>query len=129
MSFPGSCEQALTMNNITLKLQKLWTHKFTFKIMSKMLQQPNFFHSQRSTLQEDAPAKFFISMTFGVCSVARTRSSIFYAYLITTIGNRNLEVKTCFTPRNLFRAEQISYNSQLINVDVFSRFGNVHIGS
>ena len=32
-----------TMNNIAPKLQKRWTHKFAFKIISKMLKQPNFF--------------------------------------------------------------------------------------
>ena len=32
-----------TMNNIAPKLQKCWTHKIAFKIVSKMLKQPNFF--------------------------------------------------------------------------------------
>ena len=31
-----------TMNNIAPKLQKCWTHKIGFKIVSKMLKQPNF---------------------------------------------------------------------------------------
>ena len=60
-----------------------------------MLKQPNFFHSQPSTLPKDAPAKFYLSTTFGlsfVSSVASTRSSYSYAYLTTKIGNRNLNV-------------------------------------
>ena len=84
------------MNNIAPKLQKCWTHKIAFKIISKMLKQPNFFYSQSSTLPQDAPAKFCLSTTFGssfaVSSVAPTRSSTFCAYLITKIGNRNLKV-------------------------------------
>ena len=31
------------MHNIAPKLQKCWTHKIAFKIISKMLKQPNFF--------------------------------------------------------------------------------------
>ena len=83
------------MNNIAPKLQKCWTQKITFKIISKMLNQPNFFHSQLSTLPKDAPAKLYLSATFGlsfmISSVAPTRSSTFYAYLITKIVNRNLK--------------------------------------
>ena len=60
-----------------------------------MLQQSNFFHSQLSTLSKDAPAKFYLSTTFGlsfmISSVAPTRSLTFYTYLITKIGNRNLK--------------------------------------
>ena len=56
-----------------------------------MLKQPNFFHSQPSTL-----AKFYLSATFGlsfmISSAASTRSSTFYAYLIAKVGNRNLKV-------------------------------------
>ena len=59
-----------------------------------MLKQPNFFHSQPSTLPTEAPAKFYLSTTVGlssmISSVAPTGSSTFYAYLITKIGNRNL---------------------------------------
>ena len=84
-----------TMNNIAPKLQKRWTHKIAFKIISKMLKQPNFFQSWPSTLPKDAPAKFYLSTTFGlrlmISSVAPTRQSTFYAYLITKIGNRNLK--------------------------------------
>ena len=44
----------------------------------------------------DTPAKFYLSTTFGlrlmISSVARTRLSTFYAYLITKIGNRNVKV-------------------------------------
>ena len=53
------------MNNIAPKLQKCWTHKIAFKIKQKMLKQPNFFHSQPSTLPKDALAKFYRSTTFG----------------------------------------------------------------
>ena len=60
----------------------------------KMPKQPNFFYSQAATLPKDAPAKFYISTGFGlrfmISSVAPTRSSTFYAYLITKIGNCNL---------------------------------------
>ena len=60
-----------------------------------MLKQPDFFYSQPSTLSKKAHAKFYLSTTFGlrfmINSVAPTRSSTFYAYLITKIGNRNLE--------------------------------------
>ena len=70
-----------TMNNIALKLQKCWTHKIAFKIISKMLKQPNFFQSQPSTLPKDAPAKFYLSTTFGlsfvISSVVPTRSLTF----------------------------------------------------
>ena len=70
-----------TMNNIAPKLQKCWTHKIAFKIISKMLKQPNFFQSKPSTLPKDTPAKFYLSTTFGlhlmISSVAPTRSSAF----------------------------------------------------
>ena len=83
------------MNNIARKLQKCWTHKIAFKIISKMLKQPNFFYSQPSTLPEEALAKFYHSTIFGLSSVIRsvvlTRSLTFYAYLIAKIGNRNLK--------------------------------------
>ena len=59
-----------------------------------MVKQPNFFHSQPSSLPEEALAKFYLSTTFGssfmISSVAPTRSSTSYAYLITKIANRNL---------------------------------------
>ena len=59
-----------------------------------MLKQPNFFYGQPSTLPKDAPAKFYLSMTFGlnfmISFVASTRSSTSYAYLISKIGNSNL---------------------------------------
>ena len=55
-----------------------------------------FFNSQSSTLPYYAPGKFYLSTTFGLSfmmsSVAPTRSSPFYAYLITKIGNRNLKL-------------------------------------
>ena len=83
-----------TMNNIARKLQKCWTHKIAFKIISKVLKQPNFFYSQPSTLPKEAPAKFYLSTTFGlsfmISSVAPTGSSTSSADLITKIGNHNL---------------------------------------
>ena len=78
------------MNNIAPKLQKCWTHKIAFKIISKMLKELNFFHSQPST-----HPKSYLSMTFGlrfmIRSVAPTRLLTFCEYLITKIGNHNLE--------------------------------------
>ena len=87
------------MNNIAPRLQKCWTHKIAFKIISKMLKQPNFFHSQPLTLPKEAFARFYLSKTFSlsfvISSVAPTQSSTFYActYLITEIGNNNLRAK------------------------------------
>ena len=82
------------MNNIAPKLKKCCTHKIAIKIISKMLKQPNLFYSEPATLPNDTPAKFCFSTAFGLSfmirSVAPTRSSTFYAYLITKIGNRNL---------------------------------------
>ena len=54
------------MNNIAPKLQKCWTRKIAFKIILKKVKQPNFFYSQPSTLPKDAPAKFYLSMSFGL---------------------------------------------------------------
>ena len=88
----------LTMNNIAPKLQKCWTHEIAFKIISKMLKQPNFFYSQPCTLPKEALAKFYISTAFGlgfmISSVAPILSSTFYAYLVTKIGNCNLKALT-----------------------------------
>ena len=59
-----------------------------------MLKQSNFFHSQPSRPPKDAPAKFYLSTTFGlrfmISSVAPTQSVTFNPYLITKIGNCNL---------------------------------------
>ena len=61
-----------------------------------MLKQPDFFYSQPSTLPKEVLATFYLSTTFGlsfmISSVAPTRRSSFYAYLITKIGNRNLKI-------------------------------------
>ena len=58
-----------------------------------MLKQQNFFYSQPSTLPKEALAKFYLPCAFGlsfmISSVVPTRSSTFYAYLVTKIGNRN----------------------------------------
>ena len=63
--------------------------------MKKVLKQPNFFYGQTSTLPKEALANFYLSKTFGlsfiISSVAPTRSSTCYAYLVTKIGNRNLK--------------------------------------
>ena len=71
------------MNNIAPKLKKFWTNNFAFKIISKMLKPPNFFHSQLSTLSKDAPVKFHFS-TFGLSVminfVAPTQSSISHTH-------------------------------------------------
>ena len=84
------------MNNITPKLQKCWTHKIASNIMSESNQISFTVYSQPSTLPKDAPAKFYLSTTFGlsfmISSVAPNQSSTFYAYLITKIGNRNLNL-------------------------------------
>ena len=59
-----------------------------------MLKEPNFFDSQPCALPKNAPANFYLSPSFGlsfvISSVAPNRSSTFYSYLITKIGNRNL---------------------------------------
>ena len=63
--------------------------------IKKKLKQPNFFYSQPSTLLMDAPANFYLSTSFDLCSMissaAPTRLPTFYAYLITKIGSRNLK--------------------------------------
>ena len=83
------------MNDIAPKLQKCWTHKIALDFTSKLL---NFFYSHPSTLRKEALAKFYLSTTFSlsftISSVALTRLSTFYAYLITKIGNRNLKVSS-----------------------------------
>ena len=83
------------MNNIAPKLQKCWTQKIAFNIISKMLKQLNFFYIQPFTLPKDAPANFYLStnvgLSFMISSVALNRLSTFYAYLITKIGNHNLK--------------------------------------
>ena len=105
-----------TMNNVALKLQKCWRHKIAFKIISKMLKQPNLFHSQPSTLPKKAPAKFHPStvsgLNFMISSVAPTRSSTFCAYLITKIGNRNVNM---FCGRSLGSIQRCE-NSLLKNI-------------
>ena len=62
-----------------------------------MLKQLNFLYSQPSTLPKETVAKFYLSTTFSLSfmtsSVAPAQSSTFYAYLITQIGNHNLNMK------------------------------------
>ena len=63
----------------------------------KNAKQPNFYYSQPSTLPKDAPEKFYLSSSFGLSfmirSVAPTRLSTFYAYIVTKIENRKLKSK------------------------------------
>ena len=95
--------------------------KLPSKSYKKILKQPNFFHSQPSTLPKDTPAKVNLSTTFGlsfmISSVAHTWPSTFNVYLITKIGNRNLNpISTggsfppplCFLPVTFFVLESIS---------------------
>ena len=80
-----------------------------------MLKQPNFFHSQPSALPKDAPgeapAHFHLSMSLGfsfISSVTPTRSSI-YAYLITKIGNCNVNANI----RELKQTDAAAVNRQI----------------
>ena len=67
----------------------------TQKLCKKMLRHPDFFHSEPSVLSKDAPAKFHLSVTFGlsfmISSVASTCSPTFYKYLITKIRIHSLK--------------------------------------
>ena len=80
-------EQRFTINNITSKLLKCWTQKIAFRIIPKMLEQPNFVNSQLSSLPKDAPEKFYLStasgLSFMISSVAPTQLSTSFTYLIT----------------------------------------------
>ena len=97
------------MNKNAPKLQKCWTHKTAFKIMSNMLKQPYFFYSQLSTIPQEALARFCLSTNFSlsvfISYVAPTRLSTSYAYSVTKIRNRNLNViassQTGYPPLNL----------------------------
>ena len=53
-------------NNIAPKLQKCWTQKIAFKIIPKMLKQPNFFYGQPSALPKETLSKFYLSTTVAV---------------------------------------------------------------
>ena len=83
------------MNIIAPKQQKCCTHKISFKIILKMSEQPNFFYRQPSALPKEALAKLYLSTTFSssfmMNSVALTRPSTSYTYLITKMENRNLD--------------------------------------
>ena len=83
------------MNNITPKLQNAGHPKLPSKSY-KNVKATKFFYSQPSTLPKEALAKFYFSTTFGlsfmISSVAPTRLSTFKAYLITKIGDRNLNL-------------------------------------
>ena len=81
------------MNNIEPKLQKCWTLKIAFKIISKMLKQPNFselafYTSEGHTYKVLSFYDFWFTFNDKFCSPYPIVD--FYAYLITKIGNRNL---------------------------------------
>ena len=79
------------MNNIAPKLQKCWTHKIAFKIISKNAKATKFLLQSAFYTSK---AKFYLPTTFGlsfISSVAPTRASTTYAYLLTKIGNRDLK--------------------------------------
>ena len=82
-----------TMNNVVPKLQKCWTNIIAFKIISRIVKQQNFFHSQPSTLANQALTKLYIStifsLSFMISSVAPARSSTSHGYLIIKIGKRD----------------------------------------
>ena len=104
------------MNNIAPTLQKCWRHKIVFEIILKMLKQANFFYSQPSRLPKGALAKFYLSTAFGlsfkVSSVPPYGSMIFYAYLITKIGNHNFKHFKLFFEETMLRNCQ---NIEIIN--------------
>ena len=102
------------MNNIAPKLQKRWTHKIASKIIFKMLNnqisfRASLLHFQRTHLQS-----FIFPTTFGlrlmISSVAPTRLSTFYAYLITKIGNRNLKQAYLLIP-----VCKMNYHTDIVN--------------
>ena len=74
---------------IAPKLQKYCRHKIAVKSDTKYQSNQIYFYSQPATLPKDALAKFYLSMAFGlsfmISSVVPTRSSDFYAYLITKL--------------------------------------------
>ena len=53
-----------------------------------MLKQPNFFHSQPSTLPKDAPAKFYLSMTFDL------------RFMISSVALPDHRLLSIFNPQN-----------------------------
>ena len=79
--------------------QNCRTHKIAFKII-KNAKATKFLSQSPSTLPQDAFANFYLSVTFGlsfmISSVAPTRSSTSYAYLITRIENCNLKSTVLF---------------------------------
>ena len=120
MTVKSVLKSRFTMNNIAPKLQKCWTRKITFKIISKMLKQPKFFCIQLSTRPKEALVKFYLSTTFGlsftISSVAPTRSSTSYAYLITKIRKRNIKVALFSTMMSAKMTKQRRTNSTNSNV-------------
>ena len=61
-----------------------------------MLKRPNFFlqsafYTSQESTRNVLPFSTTFDLSFMISSVAPTRSSPFYAYLITKIGNRNIK--------------------------------------
>ena len=74
----------INLDNIAPKLQNAGATNLPEKSYKKMLKQPNFFHSQLSTLPKDAPAKVYLPTSLGssfvISSGTPTRSLTFYAF-------------------------------------------------
>ena len=80
------------MNNIAAKLQKCWTHKIAFNIISKMLKQPNYLQSDICT-SEGSTCKvlpFYDLFYDRFCSPNLIVN--FLLMLITEIENCNLNL-------------------------------------
>ena len=85
-----------------------------------------FLLQSASSLPKNTPAKFFPS-TFGlrfmISSVAPTRSSAFYACLITKIGIRNLNefMTTGSFAKSIFQKIAI-YDNRIFRKSIFQKF-------
>ena len=119
------------MNNIAQKLHKCWTQKIAFKIISKMLKQPHFFHSQPSTLPKEALAKFYLSTTFGlsfmISSVAPARSSTSCIEKISSVHRNHFIFEYGLNSRSIYyhTSKKMSKLSARSNMTVFFCF-NYH---
>ena len=117
------------MNNIAPKLQKYWTHKIAFKIIikntkaTKFLSQSAFYTSKGSTCKVLPFYNFWFKLM--ISCVAPTRSSTFYAYLITKIGNCNLKV--CLKRNKLQPSLQRSLEHQHECLSAFCEFQIVKV--
>ena len=106
------------------KLQKCWTHKIAFKIISKMLQptetkfllQSAFYTSKGSTCEVLPLYDFWFKFYDKFCNPYPITT--FYAYLITKIGNRNLrQAQLCFNSRELLVNLSHSQTKQVDLID------------